>query len=406
MATSSVLGGRPTSAEQAATPDRPSRDRFVDVLRAFAIVALVGQHWMLPVLSGDGAVLTTGGSPTVLGGSPTTFLSPALPLIFFAGGAATAIGLRNRQPPAGATRPEPSWLADRMIRLAAPALPLAAGWLLLPRVLVASGTQAEPVYAAAEVVGRLLWFLAAYALLVSLTPILVRLHEQCRGRDAIVMATGAVAVDIVRLTGPDRVGWLGSASIVLVLGAAYQVGIAYSRGRLDNVRRSRMLALGSVGVAAGTLAVAVGPDVVSVIDMSLPATVMLALAAGQLGLAFTLRGALTHWAAHLPVGAMLDWISARTVTIYLWHVPALLVVSGISAVGFGYGQGRFGAGWYSDVPLRLAALTIVLAGCVRAFGRYERRESRRLAHRLRGRASLNPNPPVCRVGSSAPGRKT
>lgn len=188
---------------------RPGRDRFVDVVRAFAILAIVGQHWLLPVSSDGGTRPTTGNSLTVLEGWASTLLSPVLPLIFFAGGAAAAGSLHTHRRLAGPTDRPRSWLADCTVRLALPVLPLVAILLPLHHLLVATGAPAQAVHSAAALVGRLAWFLAAYALLVSLTPILVRLHERCRGLELIVIATGAVAAEVVRLVGADGTNWLG-----------------------------------------------------------------------------------------------------------------------------------------------------------------------------------------------------
>lgn len=374
-----------TSHDPERLPAAVHRGRFIDLLRTVAILAIVGQHWTEPVLCGDGTFLPAAGAPTLRGDWLSAWISPVLPLVFFAGGAAAAASLHTRGRETGAG-PAWSWSADHAIRSAAPVLPLVVAWLLLPHPLVAAGVPEQPVHSVAGLVGRLIWFWTVYAVLTSLTPVLVRLHERCRGLEMIVMVAGAAAIEAVRLIGVDRTNWLGAANVVLVLGVVCQAGIAYSRGRFDHVRRAQMLALAAGALMASVLTL--GPYALGMLagpgepssSSSPPAITLLGLAAAQLGLLLGIRNAIERWASHRPVAAMLEWISVRTMTIYLWHVPALAAVAGIAAIGHDV-TGRFVAGWEVEAPLRLATVTFVLACLVCASDRYERHARQYLARR-------------------------
>jgi hypothetical protein len=358
-------------------------DRFIDVLRVFAIVAIVGQHWLIPELTYENGILTATSSLAAPGRWSIAWVGQVLPLFFFAGGAAAAISLRARERRLDDPQPTTTWLIDGARRMAVPVLPLAAIWLTLPRLLVAVGVPTQPVQLASELVGQLIWFLAVYAMLVSLTPILLRLHDRWRGREAIALAAAAVGVDVVRFTVLDGSGWISYANVVLVWGAIYQAGITYAEG--GPIRRRTAATLGAAGLAATALAVAVGlyaPSAIGVpgqplSNITAPAAALLALAAGQLGLALVLRDALIRWADHGPVTATLDWVSARLTTVLVWHIPALVVVAGVTVVGIGYTNAEpFSTGWRADAPMWLAALAVVLTGFVRAFGRFERQQPR------------------------------
>jgi hypothetical protein len=159
--------------DPAANHSRPSRDRFIDLLRATAIITIVCLHWLMPVVSYDDGVLSTANALATGAGWAITWVAQVMPLIFFAAGAAAAVSLdaRRRRPGPGATS---AWVAERLHRIGRPVIPLAAVWLALPYLLIAAGLPAQPVEIASALVGRLLWFLAAYVLLIILTPALLR----------------------------------------------------------------------------------------------------------------------------------------------------------------------------------------------------------------------------------------
>ena len=84
----------------------------------------------------------------------------------FAAGAAAAVSIHRRSASAGGCRAS-TWVAERITRLAVPVLPLAAVWVILPHLMIASGVAPQAVEMGAELVGRLLWFLAVYTALIA-----------------------------------------------------------------------------------------------------------------------------------------------------------------------------------------------------------------------------------------------
>ncbi len=364
----------------------PGRDRFLDVLRVFAVLAVVGQHWLMPVLSYDGSTLTTGNALTTDGAWAITWVSQVMPLVFFAGGAAAAMSLRRRHlrfGESGAT--SSTWLADRLRRLTFPVLPLAAVWLPLPHVLAGMGIPVQPVAVASQVAGQLLWFLAAYVLVTALTAPALRVHRRWRGAEIVVMTACAVGVDIVRFaaaggTGGTPADVLGYANVLFVWVAVYQAGIMYASGRLDRLRGRTAWWTASAGFGVAGLAVALGPYPASMIgmpgapmsNMNPPTAVLLAVAVGQLGVALALRRAIETWASAIPVTRALDALSRRLMTIYVWHTPALVAVAGVAVLGLGIDTPEpFTDQWREQMPWWLLALGGVLAVLVRLFGRFE-----------------------------------
>ncbi|TDE90885.1 acyltransferase [Occultella glacieicola] len=363
----------PVLAPAASPP--PARDLFVDVLRLFAIVLVVAQHWLMPVFDYSGGTLVTGNALTVPGGWAITWISQVMPLIFFTGGAATAISLRRR-----GTGPDRAWVAERILRLAIPVLALAALWLPLPHLLLALGLPAEPVSVGARLVGALLWFLAAYVMITLLSPALVRLAQVLRGRELVGFAAVAIAVDVARFSfdAPDLLGYL---NVLAVWGAVHQAGIHYGNGRLRGIRGVRALALGVAGFAVAALAVAFGPYPPSMIglpgdpmsNMNPPTAVLLALAVGQLGLALAIREKIAAWAARPRVAAVVGRLSGSSMTVYLWHTPALVLVAGVAVFALDRGTpDPLSAEWFDGVTAWVAMLTVVLVVAVRVFSRLER----------------------------------
>lgn len=226
MATTELLRSVPPQRHE---PRAARRDRFIDVLRAGAVLAVVLQHWLMPVMSYEDGRLRTGNALATPGLWAITWFGQVMPLIFFAGGVAGMLSLQRRQKLG--VRDSRSWVADRLQRLGWPVVPLALVWVPLPHLLTALDVPPDLTNQAARLVGQVLWFLAIYIVIVALTPALRRLHQAWRGREIIALAASVLAVDTVRFglfDGDPAVGYL---NVVLVWGTIYQIGIAYASGR-------------------------------------------------------------------------------------------------------------------------------------------------------------------------------
>jgi fucose 4-O-acetylase-like acetyltransferase len=360
-----------------ANHSRPSRDRFIDLLRATAIITIVCLHWLMPVVSYDDGVLSTANALATGAGWAITWVAQVMPLIFFAAGAAAAMSLdaRRRRPGPGATS---AWVAERLHRIGRPVIPLAAVWLALPYLLIAAGLPAQPVEIASALVGRLLWFLAAYVLLIILTPALLRLHSSTGGLAIALFGSAAIVVDLVRFGWFDGAAWAGYPNVLLVWGAVYLAGAHYGRGHRWRPRRA--LAAAGAAVLATALAVGFGPYPTSMIgmpdsavsNMNPPSAALLGVAVMHLGIAMAALRPLVVWASRRPVTELLGWISQRTMTIYLWHTPAFVAVAGVAVIGFGYATpDPVSSPWRDALPAWLALLTGTLAVLTRLLIRFE-----------------------------------
>jgi fucose 4-O-acetylase-like acetyltransferase len=348
-----------------------ARDPFLDVLRTCAILVVVCGHWIMPVLSRQGDTLVTGNSLATPGWWLLTWPLQVMPVFFFAGGAAN-----HHSYTAALARGDNArgWLAARLCRLAVPVLPLLAVWLVVPGVLRDLGVPAQPVDLAAGVVGQLLWFLAVYVLTVAAVPLISRFGLPI----VAVFGVAAVGIDALRLG--VGVPYIGYVNELLVWLAVSQLGVAYANGGLARLSRSGAAAIGAAGFAATALLVLFGhyPDSMvglpgQAVSNMAPATVcLLTLGIGQIGVLLALREPILRWAARPTPTKVLRAVGARTMTVYLWHMPAMMVVAGVAVLGFGYATPAPGGPlWLLVTPLWIAALASVLCLLVRAFGRFE-----------------------------------
>ncbi|WP_158886394.1 acyltransferase family protein [Amycolatopsis anabasis] len=360
------------SLQRPAAPRRGGRDTFLDVVRAGAILAVISQHWIMPVLSYSAGHLATGNALATPGWWIVTWLSQVMPLVFFAGGAANLMSLR-------AAPSARDWLAGRVRRLLMPVLPLMAVWLVVPDLLRQFGVPEQPLQVAGAIAAQLLWFLAVYLITVLATPLLAAAHRRWGLAVPAVLAVLAVGVDIARF---NDLGLVGFANAVFVWLAVHQLGFHYAEGRLGTLDRRSALGLSIAGFTVTALLVAFGPYPASMIgmpgapvsNMSPPTVLLVSLAVGQIGLLLFLRPALNALAARPAMATALRWIGPRFMSVYLWHMPALVVVAGISVLGLGYATPEPGTVlWLAMVPVWVAAAALVLTALLRVFGRFETR---------------------------------
>ena len=71
-------------------------------------------------------------------------------------------------------------------------------------------------------------------------------------------------------------------------------------------------------------------------NMSPPTVLLAFLAVGQIGLLLAFRPQLNALAERPGIGHALGWLGARFMSVYLWHMPALIVVAGVTVYGLGY----------------------------------------------------------------------
>ncbi len=306
----------------AATP--PDRDRVLDLLRAGALALVVLGHTSMGVIGWTDAGPQVN---TALDFYPwaqwATWGLQIMPLFFVAGGAANARSWRSTEL---AYAP---WLWRRVARLMRPV------WVYLAIMAPASAlaTVALPEGWAAPLLGlatQLLWFVGVYVVVCALTPVLARLHAWHPLAGPVGWLVAVALVDWLRIG--LGIGPVGLLTFVLAWAFAAQLGLLLDDGVL---RGRRGLGAAAAAVAANLVLINAGPYPISMVGGSpgerfsnmAPPSLALALHALALaGLAGASRPVLARLAHRRRVWWAATAVNLTAMTLYLWHLPALITL--------------------------------------------------------------------------------
>ncbi|WP_410872503.1 acyltransferase family protein [Nocardia sp. A7] len=299
------------------------RDRFLDLLRIASLVIVVVGHCLMLTVSVSGTEVRFGNVLADLPAlQPLTWVLQVLPLFFFAGVAAGARGI-------GPGTSWGAWLFRRTQRLVRPlgyfvaasaALVVVADFVLAPgwhRPLAVTSVQ-------------LLWFLGMYLAVLACVPLLATyVTSRRRLFVAVAMIVGVTAVvDAVRLTGgPAALGYLN----FLVWLVPAVLGIGYLRALLT---RRTAAVLACVVLVADVGLVLIGPYEASLVTVPGQRLSNLAppslLLAGHAVMLCCAAIAVAPWLGRVAARPRVWWLTVigntGAMTLYLWHMPALLTV--------------------------------------------------------------------------------
>lgn len=312
------------------TTPAPARDGAVDLVRALCIAGVVVLHSLMVgvTIGSDGPVFANAGET----GSwlvPVSWVLQVMPLFFVIGGFAgiTALRRSRRSAENGAF-----FAAGRVRRLLVPAVVAVGVAGVLLALLGDAGVSPAVVDIAGYRFGQPLWFLGVFLLCQALLPGMARLHESAPLQTIVALFVCALVVDVARtVTGAAGIGFLNLAFVWL---AMQQLGFLLADGWIDRLSRSvrgagvvTALALLGVSFALGFHS----PDLVA--NINPPTTALVLVGIIHTGAFSLLRGRLAAVAAHPGWTRFTRFVSARAMTIYLWHMPVLLTLAGFTALG-------------------------------------------------------------------------
>jgi hypothetical protein len=362
--------------EDLASRTPPSRDRYVDFLRAFSISTVVFGHWFIALIWWRDEMI---GVHNVVGVTSglwlATWVLQVMPLFFFVG------GFSNLKTYGAARRKSESygqWLQGRAARLLKPTVIFAAVWLSIQILLHIAGVGGDGLFRLSKLPFGPLWFLLVYLAVVALTPAMLRLHRRAPVATPGAIVSAVVIVDILRFgVGLQGVGWLNLAFVWLF---AHQLGFLYADGSLVDAggRVHAAMAGGSLLVLIvltniGTYPRSmVGTDVERISNMNPPTLCIVALTVWLVGMAMLLRERVsTGLAKKRPWMAVIS-ANSMIMTVYLWHLTAYLIaILLLYPVGLGHPTDST-TSWWLQRPIWIAVPAVILAGLVAMFGRFER----------------------------------
>ncbi len=354
----------------AATP--VTRDRYIDFLRASSILVVVFGHWLMAVLEWrHGRLEASNLLATVRPLQLATWVLQVMPVFFFVGGTV------NRGAILSARRRGSRWaeyLQGRVDRLTRPVVPFALLWLGVAASFAIVGVSGKPVRVVLRVMAQPLWFLAVYLIVVAMAPLFVRLHERWRWWVPLGLAMTAAVVDLVG----DNVAGVGWANYPIVFLFAHQLGFFAGDGTFASWSRRRLILAGAAGLGA-LGALTAGPYPTSMVgvtgearsNMSPPTICIVALAVLQVSLVLLARPAVARWLERPRVWGVVIAVNTAIMTIFLWHLPSLVLVALLLLVGFPQPTVASATWWLLRIPW-FTLMAVVLAGLVFVMGRFER----------------------------------
>jgi hypothetical protein len=372
--TPASLALEPLTVDRLVDATPPSRERYVDFLRALSIAVVVAWHWVFSLTHWrDDGSLTM---PNPIGEVPllwmATWVLQIMPVFFIVGGFANAAGFEAHE-----RRGESShaFLRGRLARLLRPVAWYLAAWAIadVAGLLLFDGYRS--VLHWGFVVFVPLWFLGVYLVVTMLAPLTLAAHRRAPGLALGGLGFLVAAADVGRLgLGIDALGIASTAGVWLF---AHQLGYWWRDGALLAARVPLALAAaGLVGLVVLTASGAYSHSMVAVqgesmSNMNPTSAVIAVLAIFQLGVVLLLREPVSRWLERRRPWKVVVSVNAVAMTVFSWHMTALVGALGLyRLVGAELGaEPTFG--WWIQRPLFVALPALFLAGLLALFARFE-----------------------------------
>ena len=283
------------------------RDGYFDVIRVVALVRVIAFH--------------------VLRYGWLTLLFPSMGVMFALGGQMMAKSLERQGLAAVASRfrrvlpslwllglvaiPGMAFFVDEWF----PTLQTAVTWILP----LTDPEGAESV----GIIWQPLWYIRAYLWFVVLSPLLYFAFRRC---PAVVLAVPVVALALVHDPGAlHSQGRLAIGALdLLTYGGCWLIGFASHRGLLSQISLTRLIAVLVALSAIGVREMIVNWDAVVEYGISIIPTGNAAWSAAYSIVILRFRPGAKLIERSKSLAGPLRYISRRSMTIYLWHGPAIL----------------------------------------------------------------------------------
>ncbi|MCI1020488.1 acyltransferase [Microbacterium sp. C5A9] len=369
------------------TPPPSGRDTGIDFLRALCVLGVVLLHAiMVGVTVADGSPVFANASDGTWWIAPVSWILQVMPLFFIIAGFAGYTSYR-RQSERGGTAA--AFVAARVHRLLRPATVVIGVVGVALALLSLIGVPAEIIAIAGFRYGQPLWFLGVFLLCQALLPALAHAHRRMPKTMLAALVVAALGVDALRSqTGVDGLGFV---NLVFVWAALQQIGFFLADGTVDRLSR-RVRAIAGAASLIALVAACVGgvysPDLIA--NINPPTCALLLVGIVQLSAVSLLRERISAFSRRPAAAAFSGFVNRRTMTVYLWHMPVLLAMAGLSAV-FAMTTGvplpePSTLGWWLSRPLWLAGALALTAAVAISLTSIETRPSPPPSYSTRGTA--------------------
>lgn len=358
-----------TRSDASGGVDVSRRDLTLDLARVVCVLFVIVVH-LIQVGIGpgsDGELVASRPAEAQPWFNAATWVGQIMPLFFVVGGFAAATGWRSWTRRGGDAA---GFIRTRTLRLAQPALPLFLFFAVVLGVATALGVAPELVADAAVGAGSPLWFLAAYLLCQAGVPWLAAAHERSPRATLAVLAAGVVLVDVARFTtGIDD---LGLVNLIFVWPLVQQIGFWYADGWFDRRHPLILIAIAVVAYAVLWPLTAWGPYSMSMLGNLNPPTVpLVVLGIAQACLLRLAKPALTRLMRLRAMRGVVFVLGSRLMTIYLWHLPVMLALTGLTLLVPGAAPTPASPAWWWSRPIMFVAVLAVLLVLSLAIARWE-----------------------------------
>jgi fucose 4-O-acetylase-like acetyltransferase len=350
--------------------DISKRDLTLDIARVFCVVLVVVIHLLMVGvgIADDGSLVVSRPLENQSWFWFATWVGQIMPLFFVVGGFASLTAWRSLQRRNGTAA---DYVRNRVLRLAQPALPLFLFYVVVigaARLLGVDPALLDTVIAGA---GFPLWFLAAYTACQALVPLMAGWHARAPRRTVLVLLGLVILVDALRfLTGITE---LGLPNMVFVWLLAQQIGFWYADGwfaarngwQLFGISVAAYAVLAAVSLPEGWYS----NDMLA--NLNPPTLPLVCLAVAQACILRALKPLLAALMNTHAARAVVFLIGTRLMTIYLWHLPLIIALSGIALLIPGASPEPGSAAWWISRPIFFVVVLAGLFGLSFLVARYE-----------------------------------
>ncbi|EQD83242.1 acyltransferase family protein [Saccharopolyspora erythraea] len=339
---------------------------MLDLVRASCLVVVVVLHALMAGITVDaGGIHIVNAMDEAEWFVPASWFVQVMPLFFIVGGFAGITQWRRMRDQG---RSAFEFVRGRLERLARPAL---LAFAVVGAGLAVAGLAGAPADLLAQVgyrMGQPMWFLGVYLGVSALVPVLVRAHENAPLRTLGGLLALVLAVDVLASAAPAA----GFANLAFVWLTVQQIGFCYADGWF----RDRAWSAGGAAGALALLLVITAGGLYSAnmyTNLNPPTVCLVLLGVAQICLVALAAPRLRRWLERPRPRECADAMGRCSLTVYLWHMPALVLLAAVLLVARAPWPEVFSAGWWLTRLPWIAGIALIVRAVAAVVGGVERR---------------------------------